>query len=242
MIDTHAHLQYECFSSDFDLILERGSQAGITEFVVPGIDLPSSYQSIALAQKYPQIKAAVGIHPYAIISVMNGESSLEELGTEFETVVNDETSAITAIGECGLDYHYFKRENISENTVEEHKSNQMALLQIHFNAARAKKLPIILHTRDSEQDMVRFLKDQLTDDGLIGDIIFHCCPADEDMLAFAIEHSVYIGVDGDVTYDKRKQEFIQKVPLELLLLETDSPYLVPEPVRKQKRFPNEPGN
>lgn len=240
MIDSHAHLQYDCFSSTLDQILERARQVGVTHHVVPGIDIPSSYQSIALAQKYPQIKATVGVHPYAIIAVMKGESRIEELAAQFEAAVKDNSSSIVAIGECGLDYHYFKREGIHEDLIEEHKSLQKKLLAIQFDVARTNNLPIILHTRDSEKDTMRFLQEHI--DNLNGRVIFHCCPADEDMLVFAIEHSFYIGVDGDVTYDSEKQDLVKKVPLHLLLLETDSPYLMPEPVKEQKRFPNEPEN
>ena len=73
-------------------------------------------------------------------------------------------------------------------------------------------------------------------------MVFHCCEADERLLEFAIKHNIYIGVDGDVTFSKSKQEFIRKVPLELLVLETDSPFLLPEPLRSQKLYPNKPSN
>ena len=73
-------------------------------------------------------------------------------------------------------------------------------------------------------------------------MVFHCCEPDEELLAHAKEHHIFIGVDGDVTYSKKKQEFIKNVPLDMLVLETDSPFLLPEPLRSQKKFPNEPAN
>lgn len=174
MIDTHAHLQYDCFASNLEGYLERAVHVGITHHIVPGIDIPSSRESIALAQAHSATAATVGIHPYLVLSIVRGETTLESLQSEFEKLVAISATEIVAIGECGLDYHYFKREHIHKDLIEKHKSLQKSLLMIQVAAAQKYNLPLILHTRDSEEETVSLMQKQLKN--LSRPILFHCCP------------------------------------------------------------------
>ena len=90
-------------------------------------------------------------------------------------------------------------------------------------------------------DIIKVLKNDWSP-SLSGKTVFHCCPPENELLIFAKEREIFIGVDGDITYDKDKMDFIKQIPIELLVIETDSPYLTPEPIRKSKRFPNKPEN
>jgi len=99
----------------------------------------------------------------------------------------------------------------------------------------------IIHNREATDDVLKILSDNW-DIKLAERTVFHCCEAEELLLSFAKEHNIFIGVDGDITYDLNKQEFIKRVPLDMLVLETDSPFLLPEPLRSQKKYPNEPKN
>ncbi len=100
---------------------------------------------------------------------------------------------------------------------------------------------LILHNRQAKADLLAVL-DSVWDRKLEGRTVLHCCEPDLELLDFAKEHKIYIGVDGDITYDSAKADFIVSVPLNILVLETDSPYLLPEPLRSQKKFPNTPVN
>jgi TatD DNase family protein len=100
---------------------------------------------------------------------------------------------------------------------------------------------LILHNREAKEDVLKILRD-MWDYKLESRSVFHCCEPDEELLEFAKTHKMFLGVDGDITYYPEKQEFIKKVPLEMLVLETDAPFLLPEPLKTQKLYPNEPKN
>ncbi|MDO8609989.1 MAG: TatD family hydrolase, partial [bacterium] len=115
------------------------------------------------------------------------------------------------------------------------------LLKEQIKIALEYNKSLILHNWEAKTEMLKLLS-EIWDSKLEGKTVFHCCEPDKDLLEFAKQHKIYIGVDGDVTYIEAKQEYIKQVPLEMLVLETDSPYLLPEPLRKQKKYPNEPKN
>jgi TatD DNase family protein len=158
------------------------------------------------------------------------------------------SNKVVAIGEVGIDKHPYQKtkyENyhIDSELVELQK--QLFIEQIKLAIEYNKSL--IIHNREARKEVLEILKDYW-DVRLEGRTVFHCCEPDIgttlglSLLNFAIKHHIYIGVDGDVTYNKEKQEFVKKIPLDLLVLETDAPFLLPEPLRSQKKYPNEPKN
>jgi TatD DNase family protein len=118
---------------------------------------------------------------------------------------------------------------------------QKELFVAQLKLAVKYKKSVIVHNREAKGDMLPLLEDNWNSH-FEGRIVFHCCEPDKKLLEFAKEHKMFIGVDGDVTYREDKQQFIKTVPLDMLVLETDSPFLLPEPLRTQKKYPNTPAN
>lgn len=160
---------------------------------------------------------------------------------------------VVAIGEIGLDRHYYqdtKYKNYQINDEFMKLQKYLFIAQIKLAEQYSKKL--IIHTREAAGETLQIIGETLPDFALTNRVVFHCCEAENSLLDYALAHQIYIGVDGDVTYSKKKQDFIKKVPLELIVLETDSPFLLPrlrptdgESSARQAeplRFPNEPKN
>ncbi len=149
---------------------------------------------------------------------------------------------VVAIGEVGLDYHLYKNTKYEDYQINKSFINhQKILFENQINLAKKYKKSLILHNREATPDLLKIIEKNWGKN-LSGKTVFHCCQPDNDLLSFAIKNHVYIGVDGDITYSKEKQVFIKKVPLDLLVVETDSPFLLPEPLRSQKKYPNQPSN
>ena len=149
---------------------------------------------------------------------------------------------VIAVGEVGLDNHTYDNTVYKDYQVDSRFLElQKELFQKQIELAIRYKKSLILHNREAKDDFLQILWEKWVT-RLEDKTVFHCCEPDETLLAFAKENKIFIGVDGDVTYSKEKQEFIKKVPVEMLVLETDSPFLLPEPLRSQKKYPNEPAN
>ncbi len=182
---------------------------------------------------------AVGIHPHHVFE--NEPALIEHSLRELEEILT-KNPEIVAVGEVGLDRHYYQMTKYNDYEVNEsfidHQKNALRR-QIGFAVAYDKSL--ILHNREAKKEFLQVVT-ECWSRGLAGRTVFHCCEPDTDFIQFAQEHDIFIGVDGDVTFDAAKQEFIKNVPLNMLVLETDSPFLTPEPVRSsaKKRPKNEP--
>lgn len=173
-------------------------------------------------------------YPASDIPISSGLSGIEKL-LKHQKVV--------AIGEVGIDRHIYRETKYADYRVEEaFIESQKKYLKAQIDLAIKYSKSLILHNREAKKDMLEVIGLPAVAEALAGKAVFHCCEPDEELLNFAKAHRIYIGVDGDVTYNREKQEFVKKIPLELLVLETDSPFLLPEPLRSQKLFPNEPKN
>jgi TatD DNase family protein len=219
-----------------DDVIERAKEAGVERFIVPGTDIESSKKAIELAEKYNEVYAAVGIHPHHTreISIPYAVSSIQELLSNKKVV---------AVGEVGIDKYYYRDTKYSKYVINPEfvELQKMAFLEQIKLAIKYKK-SLIIHSREAAGETLSIMGDSSILDPLVGHIVFHCCEANEEVLKFALAHQIYIGVDGDATYSKKKEEFVKKIPLELLVLETDAPFLLPEPLRSEKKYPNEPKN
>lgn len=239
MFDTHCHLNFKRFKNNVGEVVLRAREAGITEIVIPGTDIKTSARAVELARAH-HLFAAVGIHPHHLFELAAagraGEVSgiLQELGTLLED------PCVLAVGEVGIDRHeYIPTKYPSYAVSEEFVTLQKTVLAEEMKlAARAGK-SLLLHNREAKKDLLDVLSHNW-DAKLAGRTVFHGCEPDPDLLAFAAEHRIFIGVDGDVTYDHAKQEFVKRIPPDYLVLETDAPYLLPEPLRTEKKYPNEP--
>lgn len=241
MFDTHCHLNFKAFSGKEEEIIERAKRVGVKLFLVPGTDFETSKKSIELAKTFSEVYSAVGIHPHHVYGFLEKtEDDLKDGINKLRSLLSEEK--VVAVGEIGLDRHLYKKTKYQDYEIDEKFLHlQKIALKEQLKIALEYDKALVLHNREASEDLLKFLNENW-DDKLKGKAVFHCCEPEEALLDFAKEKKVFIGFDGDLTYRVEKQVFFKKVPLELLVFETDSPFLTPEPVRKQKRFPNEPAN
>lgn len=211
--------------------------------IIPGTDVKSSRRAIELAEQYDSLLVAVGIHPHHVAryidkSIQTQKSPLEDDLKQIEDMCIH--SKVVAIGEVGMDKHMYEETVYQRYEISpEFILKQRSVLEEQIKLAIRFKKSLILHNRDAKEELLHMLR-ELWDPALSCRTVFHCCEADHELLDFAKEKQIMIGIDGDITYDRKKQQFISQVPLSLLVLETDSPYILPEPFRSRKAYPNEP--
>lgn len=217
-IDTHCHLNFPQFDEDRAMVIGNAKKAGVKQFVNPGVDQLSSKQAIELARNNPGvIFAAVGFHPYEA-------QQFPDL-TKLEACIDNH---VVAIGECGLDYHQYKGEDAHGK-----KENQKRLFEDQLRLALKHNLPVIMHCRDAYEDFFRVIDSQPT----IPKGVIHCFSGGLEDLRMAKERKLFVGVDGNVTYSKLLTMIVPHIPLSMLLLETDAPFLTPAPHRGQRNEP-----
>lgn len=210
--DTHSHYNDEKFDQDRENIIKSTFDAGITKFMCIGYDLESSKKAIEIAEKHNNIFATCGVSPNDIEKI--------DLDILDEIQKNAENPKVKAIGEIGLDYYWEKDENIREK--------QKIFFKKQIEIANKLDLPIVIHTRDAYLDTIQILKDNRCENTGI----FHCCPLNNELIKDALNLGYYISFSGSITFKNSKPEAaILQVPLDRLLIETDSPYLSPEPYR-----------
>lgn len=229
LIDSHCHLDDEKFNEDRDQVIEEIKNAGITAFVSAGYNVESSKKAVELSEKYDFIYATCGISPNDIPQT---EEKLWKQVQEIEHIVEEEKeksekSKIVAIGEIGLDYYWEKDEHMRE------LQKKAFINQIEL--ANSLDLPIVIHTRDAISDTLQILKEnEVKKKG-----VFHCCPQNRELIKEALKLGFFISFAGPITFKNAKNadEMIKLVPNDRLLVETDSPYLAPEPVRGTRNTP-----
>lgn len=227
LADTHCHLDFSSFDPDREMVLERAWRAGISRILVPGVDLASSRKAVILAVEHPQIFAAVGVHPNdAEIWKENSIEELLDLASQPKVI---------AIGEIGLDYY---RERSP-------KDIQIRIFSEQLMAAKRLELPVIIHNRQASEDILRILSDwsrelSVSGSSLLGRLgVLHSFSDNLDIALRAIDLGFYIGFTGPVTY-KNADELRQvaaRVPLDKILIETDAPFLAPQPKRGMRNEP-----
>ena len=224
-IDTHCHLDDQAFTADLAEVIHRARSAGVQTMICPGTSAASSQAVVHLAQSWPGLYAAVGIHPNA---------AFEALPLDWEQIcLLARQPGVVAIGETGLDRY---RDFTPWET-------QLEFLDRHLRLAQELELPVILHCRDAEEELLTALHEAVDRGPVRG--VWHAFSADLEAAYEAAELGFYISFAGSATYTNKKFELLREavvcVPDDRLLLETDSPYLVPEPLRaKQQR--NEPAH
>lgn len=215
LIDTHIHLNDEKYVDILENEVDEIKKAGVEKIIVPGYDIPSSLRAIELSKTYPNfIYPAVGIHPEQAQGKTKQE--LEKELKELEEIVAK--NKVVAIGEIGLDYYWTK----------ETKDMQKYILKAQLEIAEKYNLPVILHIREATADILEILNEHSpTKKG-----IFHCVPFNEHLIRQGLKLGYYISFSGNITFKNAKPETsIELVPLDKILIETDGPYLTPEPFR-----------
>ena len=219
--DNHAHLDDEKFDEDREELIEKIHNDEIDKFVSAGYSLESSKKSIELSKKYDFMYSTCGVSPNDI------PQTEEELWKELDEIkkLAKENKKVVAIGEIGLDYHW--------NT--ENKELQKKAFVEQIKIANELNLPIQIHTRDAVMDTLEILKqNNVNKKG-----IFHCCPLNRELVKEGLKLGFYISFAGPVTFknSKNANEIIEMVPNDKMLIETDSPYLSPEPFRGKRNDP-----
>ena len=238
MFDTHAHLNFGKLYDNIDNVVEALRKAGVERIVVPGTDIGSSKRAVELAGRFDEMYAAVGVHPGDVPQMPDEEGGVDDVVQEIRTLAKS-SEKVVAIGEIGIDQYLIHKK--FGKIINEELERQMDFFMKQMRLALDLKKAAIIHNRQSIKVLLRALND-IWEQGYADNVVFHCCEPDSELLNFAKEKSIFIGVDGDVTFDKAKQEFVKQVPLEKLVIETDSPFMMPEPIRQKKRFPNTPAN
>jgi TatD DNase family protein len=248
LIETHAHLDYPDFANDLDDVLSRASDAGVTRIITIGTSIESSRRAIALAEKYPAVYAAIGVHPTSI------ENAEEDVFTPLRELAKN--PRVVAIGETGLDYHHLPSEEVAKEkqvqvmtalrteTDEEieaqihegaYKSKQASLFQQQLDLAVELGLNVVIHQRDAWEDTLKIMQ------GYTGKLrgVFHCFGGSLEQANEVLELDHLVSFTGIVTFKNGApvREVAAEIPLWKFMVETDCPYLAPVPFRGKRSEP-----
>jgi TatD DNase family protein len=218
LIDTHTHLDDQRYDADREEIIRRAQDRGVGAFVSIGCDLTSSRAAVALADRYGSVYASVGVHPHEVRHIADDwYDELRRLAQHQKVV---------GYGEIGLDYHY----NYSPPRLQRERFREQICL------ARGLGLPIIVHTREAQDDTILILREeQAVDRGGV----FHCFSGDAELAKAALDLGFYLSFSGVITFQNATalREVVKTVPLDRVLVETDCPYLTPVPHRGKRNEP-----
>jgi TatD DNase family protein len=218
LIDTHAHLEMREFKEDLDDVIKRAHDAGVEYIVTIGTTIESSRDAVLLADKYDSVYAAIGIHPHEVKDILHPAYDIIRHFAQHSKVV--------AYGEIGLDYHY------------EHspRSDQKRKFRDMLREARELDLPIIVHDREAHEDTLRIISEEWSPE--LGGVM-HCFSGDVSMARKMVEMGFSLSIAGPVTFPKAEslRDVVREIPIEHLLIETDAPYLAPQPVRGKRNEP-----
>ena len=220
LFDSHAHYNDEKFDEDREEVINWVYDSGVTKLINAGYSLESSIYALQIAKKYNWMYTISGISPNDI------PDSTGEIEAQLDTLVEfikkeKDSKKIVAIGEIGLDYYWEK--DIAKREIQKNVFIKQIEIANNFN------LPIVIHTRDAVMDTLTMLKEHpVNKKG-----VFHCCPLNRELVKEALKLGFYISMAGPVTFknSKNANEIIEMCPMDKILIETDSPYLAPEPVR-----------
>jgi TatD DNase family protein len=218
LIDTHTHLDDTRYDADRDEMIERARQAGVGAFVTIGCDLTSSGSAVTLADRHADVYASIGVHPHEVKHIGDGwYDDLRRLARHKKVV---------AYGETGLDYHY------NHSSPQEQRQRFREQVQL----ARELQLPLIIHTREAQQDTITILKEEKASE--VGGV-FHCFSGDAWLAKDALDLGFYLSFSGILTFQNATmlREIARQTPLDRVLIETDCPYLTPVPHRGKRNEP-----
>jgi TatD DNase family protein len=215
LIDSHAHYDDERFDIDRDEVMKKIISQGVAAVVNPSTNLASMCKVLELSESYDFLYAALGIHPHEAVEFTN---------TSLDTIREmSQSGKVVAIGEVGLDYHY----DFSP------REAQRECFAAHIGLARELKLPLIIHDRDAHKDVIDIIKSENA--GFTGGV-FHCFPGSIEMAREVLDAGFYISLGGTVTFKNARKpiEVAKYIPIDRLLVETDSPYMTPVPHRGKR--------
>jgi len=217
LIDTHCHLDFGDFDPDRDAVIAYAKKEGIDYIINIGSSLKGSQDSVALTKKYDSVYATVGLHPH----------EADEVPADIEKAIEDlaRNNKVVAIGEIGLDYY----KNYSK------PENQMPLFKALVGVAKKLNLPLVIHSRQAQVDILKVLKEAKPIRAVV-----HCFSGDEDFLRASLDLGFFVSYTCNITYKKAEdlRQLVKITPLERLMLETDAPFLPPEGRRGKRNDPS----
>ncbi len=215
LIDTHCHLTFDELAGDVGAIIERSKAARVTEWVTVGTDPHHNRKAIELAERFDNMYAAVGIHPH------DAKDATAEIMIELKELAQNEK--VVAIGETGLDFHY----NFSPH------QDQKRVFAQQLKIAAELNLPVIVHCREAFDETMEILEQSGPG---VKRVVFHCFSGSAQQAKIVLDYGFHISFTGVVTFKNagKTRDAAKIVPLDRLMLETDCPYMSPEPMRKQK--------
>ncbi len=220
LVDSHCHLDFNDFEEDFEEVLSRAKENGVTTILNAGNNINELEQQLELSEKYPFIYTAVGVHPHNAGEYPNIKAE--------DFVEQTKHKKVVGIGECGLDYYY----DYSP------KEEQIKVFVEQIKAAQQTGLPLIIHTRDADDDTIDILKEEYKKAPFSGEI--HCFSSSKKLADFALSIGFYLSASGIITFNKSNdlRDIFADIPLDRLLVETDAPFLAPIPMRGRRNEPS----
>lgn len=224
MIDTHCHLNFDSYNEDREALIKRAAKAGINRIIIPAVDMETCEEAMALAEQHEGIFAAVGVHPN---STADFEPSMIERLREWS-----KRTRVVSIGEIGLDYYWDKSP----------KAKQFEAFQAQLTLATELQLPVIIHNREADEDIMAILESwvKTVPENMKARLgVLHSFSAPLPVAERALDLGFYLGFTGPITFKKAEdlRHVAQNVPLNRLLVETDGPFLTPEPYRGKRNSP-----
>jgi TatD DNase family protein len=218
LFDTHVHLHHERLAGEVDTVVARARQAGVTRLLCVAYDLESSRASVDIARRFEGVWATVGVHPHDARPLDDAAQA------ELEALASDER--VAAIGEIGLDFY----RDLSP------RETQGAAFEAQLELAGRAELPVVIHSREAHDQTQEMLDRWIPK---LKGVVMHCFSGSVELARWYTERGVHLGIDGPVTYPKstRLEEIARGIPDELLLLETDAPYLPPQSHRGKRNEP-----
>ena len=220
LVDSHCHLDFPDFQEDLDGVVNRARDVGVGHFLTICTHITKFEQVRAVAERYEDMHCTVGIHPHEA-------GSEPEIDVKRLTGIAADDPKVVAFGETGLDFFY-------DHSPREAQERQF---RTHLAASREAGLPVVIHTRDADADMARILEDEMEQGAFTG--VIHCFSSGRELAEKAIELGLYVSFSGIVTFKKADElrETAKMLPLDRILVETDSPYLAPVPNRGKRNEP-----
>jgi len=215
VIDSHCHLDFPKFNRDRDEVIERARNSGVVEMVNSGIDLKTNTSTLALAKQYDFIHPTIGLSPLVVSHYGN------EVADEILLQLEQHAAESVGIGEAGLDYHYYK-----EGREREHQKEYFRKV---IEIAESYDKPLVIHGREAEEDCFAMVRD-------LDKVIFHCYGGSVDTAAMITDAGYYISIPTIVCFSDHHRSIAENVPLDRILIETDSPYLSPRKGRNEPAF------
>lgn len=220
LVDSHCHLDFNDFEDDMDEVIARARESGVSLILNAGNNLKELKNQLVLSERYPFIYTAVGVHPHNAQEYPNLKAE--------ELIAETSHPKVVGIGESGLDYYYDYAP----------RDLQIQLLKEHIKAAQETGLPLIIHNRESDDDMINILDEAYRQKAFSG--VIHCFSSTQKLADFALSIGFYISASGIITFNKSAdiRAIFETIPMDRLLVETDSPFLAPIPQRGHRNEPS----